>query len=127
MQWDCFVAEVQISVLGSAENCITVGGSKSLQLAFKDTWGACFPDKFPSDPLKTETIADNIKGRAASSSREPTNLRCASDQQLVKPDVVAPGTFILSARSRNANREMWKQVGWAEGAREDCVYMGGSS
>lgn len=70
-------------------------------------------------------MADNIEGRAATSSCGPTNLGCARVQQRIKPDVLAPTTFIMSARSRNAKGEMWKQQVWAENMDEDLVYVGG--
>lgn len=85
----------------SAKNCITVGASESFrpQLASGKngaayTYGAFWPNKFSQNPLKDDHQANNPEGLAAFSSRGPTA------ENRLKPDVVAPGTAILSTRSR---------------------------
>jgi hypothetical protein len=85
----------------SAKNCITVGATENLrpQLASGKngapyTYGAFWPSKFSQNPLKDDHQANNPEGLAAFSSRGPTA------ENRLKPDVVAPGTAILSARSR---------------------------
>lgn len=85
----------------SAKNCITVGASESLRADLRSgksaspyTYGAFWPFKFPRNPLKDDHQADNPEGLAAFSSRGPTA------ENRLKPDVVAPGTAILSAKSR---------------------------
>ncbi|GAA1518774.1 hypothetical protein GCM10009827_037500 [Dactylosporangium maewongense] len=77
----------------AAKNCITVGASES-QRPFAPTYGEFWPGDFPADPLNSDQQADDPDGMVAFSSRGPTKeLRS-------KPDVVAPGTCILSALSR---------------------------
>jgi hypothetical protein len=49
--------------------------------------------KFPSAPINNDHVSNNSQGMAAFSSRGPC------DDGRVKPDVVAPGTNILSVRS----------------------------
>jgi subtilisin family serine protease len=80
---------------GTAKNCITVGACESVRPEFNDAYGApqWWPDSYPVDPLKSDNIAGNPDEVAAFSSRGPT-----ADGR-VKPDVLAPGTFILSTRS----------------------------
>jgi serine protease AprX len=83
----------------AAKNCITVGASESLRPHVKATfatYGDVRPASFPVDPLKTDPMANNSEGLAAFSSRGPTQER------RIKPDVVAPGTAILSTHSRDA-------------------------
>ncbi len=49
---------------------------------------------FPVNPLGSDLVADNPEGMAAFSGRGPTT------DGRIKPDVVAPGTAVLSTRSR---------------------------
>ena len=79
----------------AAKNCITVGASESQRPGFKHTYGQFWPRDFPADPIKSDLQANNADGMVAFSSRGPTRER------RVKPDVVAPGTCILSALSRD--------------------------
>jgi hypothetical protein len=97
-----------ITAPGTAKNCITVGASESdrtdgVRPEFGRTYGEKFPGDFRAEPLLSDKMADNIETVAAISSRGPTM------DQRYKPDVVAPGTFILSAQSRvlNAGAPMW--------------------
>jgi subtilisin family serine protease len=75
----------------AAKNCITVGASESNRPDFHGTYGQL---GFPADPVKSDVVASDPDGLAAFSSRGPTNER------RIKPDVVAPGTCILSTKSR---------------------------
>lgn len=78
----------------TARNCITVGASESCRPKKQLTWGdPPFHERFPARPLKNDRIANNSQGMAAFSSRGPTNDR------RIKPDLIAPGTLILSVRS----------------------------
>jgi serine protease AprX len=78
----------------SSKNCITVGASESNRARFGATYGAYWPPNFPVNPLHDDRIANNPDGMVAFSSRGPTH------EGRIKPDVVAPGTCILSTRSR---------------------------
>jgi len=81
---------------GTAKNCITVGASESNRPSYSKTYGFGWPGAFPANPLASDRWADNIEGMAAFSSRGPTK------NGRIKPDVVAPGTSILSTHSRDA-------------------------
>ncbi|KAK4867018.1 hypothetical protein LT330_007759 [Penicillium expansum] len=81
----------QIGAEAAAKNCITVGASENDRPDIPITYGR----RWPSDPIGKDLMADNPGGMAAFSSRGPTV------ESRIKPDVVAPGTAILSARSRN--------------------------
>ncbi|KAI0815533.1 subtilisin-like protease [Xylaria sp. FL0064] len=85
----------------SAKNCITVGASEndrptllSGKTGAPYTYGTFWPTKFTKNPLKDDHQANNPEGLAAFSSRGPTA------ENRLKPDVVAPGTAILSTKSR---------------------------
>lgn len=79
---------------GTAKNCLTVGACENHRpKEFLDTYGKWFPYTFTEKPLKSDGMADSVHDIAAFSSRGP----CQDDRR--KPDLVAPGTFILSTRS----------------------------
>ncbi len=80
----------------AAKNCITVGASESERPRFGLKYGA-WP-AFPANPLHSDLMADHPEGMAAFSSRGPTRER------RIKPDVVAPGTSILSTLSRAVSK-----------------------
>ena len=88
---------------GTGKNVITVGASESLRMSGGlnpggpcSTWGTCWPADFPANPISSDRISDNIDGMAAFSGRGPTL------SGRLKPDVVAPGTNIVSARNESA-------------------------
>ncbi|CUU56252.1 Subtilase family protein [Parafrankia irregularis] len=88
---------VDRSSIGSesaAKNAIVVGASESDRPEFRPTYGAYWPTQFPAAPITTDRQANRPAGMAAFSSRGPTRER------RIRPDVVAPGTCILSTRSR---------------------------
>ena len=79
----------------AAKNCITVGASESNRPKFEPTYGTYWPSDFPVDPVSSDRQANDPDGMVAFSSRGPTK------EQRFKPDVVAPGTCILSTLSRH--------------------------
>ena len=96
---DGVVDPAQIGSESSAKNCITVGASESVRLEVEPrfpTYGSIRPSSFPKNPLHDDPMADHAEGMAAFSSRGPTQ------EGRWKPDVVAPGTSILSAHSQHA-------------------------
>lgn len=87
----------QIGSQAAAKNCITVGASENFRPDLPLTFGAF--SQFNERPFKFDPMANNLDGMAAFSSRGPTQ------ENRVKPDVVAPGTGILSALSKDATDE----------------------
>jgi subtilisin family serine protease len=79
----------------AAKNCITVGACENNRSKFELTYGAGWPSDFPANPIFSDRVADNPDGMVAFSSRGPTR------EKRFKPDLLAPGTSILSTRSRN--------------------------
>ena len=80
----------------SCKNALTVGASRSNRPngpLGNMTWGSGWPNDFPVNPIANEKISGDPESLAAFSSRGP----CTDHR--IKPDVVAPGTDILSARS----------------------------
>src|SRR5206468_8087123 len=80
---------------GTAKNVVTVGASENLRETggFSGVPWLLFSFCYATQPIATDLPSDNIDGMAAFSSRGP------ADDGRVKPDIVAPGTNIVSARS----------------------------
>lgn len=94
-----FVDWLSIGSPASCKNALTVGASRSdrTQHGYSTlTWGAGWPAKFPDAPIGGELVSGDPQGLAAFSSRGPC------DDRRIKPDVVAPGTDIASAKSSSA-------------------------
>jgi serine protease AprX len=87
---------------GTAKNCITVGATENDRPTFDPTYEQWWPTDFPADPIASDKMANDPEGMVAFSSRGPTQ------DQRIKPDVVAPGTFILSTRSRATSDTGWR-------------------
>lgn len=111
-----------------AKNCIAVGASESHRErggynpgATCSTYGGCWPRNFPVAPLRNDRLADNPEGMVAFSSRGPT------DDGRIKPDVVAPGTNILSVRSSQAQSTGWGLLPASDPRRAFYMFMGGTS
>jgi len=77
----------------AAKNIVAVGAAETNRPEIGNTWG---PPRFPVAPINGDAQANNPAGMAAFSSRGPTQ------DNRIKPDVVAPGTWIVSARSHVA-------------------------
>lgn len=83
-----------VSPPSTAKNCVSVGASESLRPGLAHlTYKTFAPTKFPVNPIASDPISDNPNGVVAFSGRGPTFDR------RFKPDVVAPGCSILSAKS----------------------------
>lgn len=105
---------------GTAKNALTVGASENLvsvggiQRKIGELKPA--PENWPVAPISDSKLSDNINGLAMFSSRGPTR------DGRIKPDVVAPGTNILSVKSQEATAEvLWGAY------NTDYVFSGGTS
>lgn len=85
---------MSVSSPGTAKNCITVGACENRRTSFNGVrYGDWWPHDFPVPPFKNDPMADDPNEVVAFSSRGPTQ------DGRIKPEVVAPGTFVLSTRS----------------------------
>lgn len=111
---------------GANGTCASLGGQNHVF-----TYGAGFGSAFSVNPLKDDPSAGNANQMAAFSSRGPT-----ADGR-IKPDVVAPGTWILSGYSDsfqqyydaapNPQNGQFQYDGWGEPFDNKYKYMGGTS
>ncbi len=105
---------------GTAKNILTVGASENfvesggIQVPINRLRGAS--EIWGAEPISSDKISDDPNGIAMFSSRGPTL------DGRIKPDVVAPGTNILSTRSYHKDASTL----WGEYNR-DYVYSGGTS
>ncbi len=112
---DGYVDLDSLNAPGTAKNTITVGGTENDRQGHYEcdqTIGSClgsnddfsygyaWPDEFPAAPISSDSTRGNIEQLAAFSSRGPT------DDGRIKPDLVAPATWVLSGYS-----DMY-QFGW---------------
>ena len=109
---DGYVDNGSVDSPGTAKNVITVGAtennrpSSSCHVNTTSGYSGCtyiylWSRNFPSAPTGTDIISNNPGQMAAFSSRGPT-----SDGR-IRPDVVAPGTDIISTRSSQAAETGW--------------------
>lgn len=104
--------------------CTTMSGQNVLGTA-GPRWG------FTAEPLASDVTAGNSQQMAPFSSRGPT------DDGRIKPDVVAPGTWVLSGFSSryrqgyggtvNPENGLYQWDGWGMPRSGDLKYMGGTS
>jgi serine protease AprX len=106
--------------------CSGMGGQNIL-----GTYGVRWPADYPAAPISTDPTAGNAQQTAAFSSRGPT------DDTRIKPDVVAPGTWILSSYSprhregygdpANPQNGAFQLDGWGMPMNSQYKYFGGTS
>lgn len=117
---DGVIDEGSVSTPGTSKNSLTVGASENLVSVggIQKKVGELKPavDNWPVEPLWSSKLSDNDRGIAVFSSRGPTR-----DGRL-KPEVVAPGTNILSVRSQHPSvGDLWGRY------NSDYAYAGGTS
>jgi serine protease AprX len=144
---DGYVDQDSMGSPATAKNTLTVGASEndrggdlSCDTGLSNgcggqnnifTYGEAWPDDYPKLPLSGDPSAGNAEQMAAFSSRGPT------DDGRIKPDVVAPGTWVLSGYSdlyqegydgsTNPRNGAYQYDGWGFPASEGYKYMGGTS
>ncbi len=114
------INSMSVTSPGTAKNCITVGASENARPEFNaEKYGEWWSDDYPTSPFKDDAMSNNKDQLAAFSSRGPTK------DGRIKPDIVAPGTFILSTRSTQIapNNMAWA----AYPPSRSYFHMGGTS
>ena len=108
-----------VTAPGTAKNCLCVGAAENYRGDFSKTWSSAFPARYRDDPIKSDPMSQTAtpQGIAAFSGRGPTL------DGRIKPDIVAPGTHVISVRSRATTNEAWGVVS----ANTNYLYMGGTS
>jgi hypothetical protein len=94
-----YVDWLSIGSPATCKNALTVGASRSGRTEggrASFTYGELSPDDFPSAPTASELVSADPQAIGAFSSRGPC------EDYRIKPDVVAPGTDIVSCRSSRA-------------------------
>ncbi|NNF63083.1 MAG: S8 family serine peptidase [Acidimicrobiia bacterium] len=127
-----------VLTVGASENeradnfpCDSTSGAACSGVNDIFTYGSAWPGDFSAPPISTDQSAGNAEQMAAFSSRGPT------DDGRIKPDVVAPGTWVLSGfsdlyqefydGSANPQNGAWQYDGWGFPLNEEYKYMGGTS
>jgi subtilisin family serine protease len=117
---DGFVDWLSLGSPATSKNALTVGAARSSRSTgglSELTYGRCWPRDYPLPPISTELVSGDPEALAAFSSRGPC------DDRRIKPDLVAPGTDILSTRSSTAPADHY----WGLHANNRYAYMGGTS
>jgi subtilisin family serine protease len=117
---DGFVDWLSLGAPATAKNALTVGASCSDRTSggwAEHTYGWLRAANFGQPPVFEQKISGDPEAMAAFSSRGPC------DDTRIKPDVVAPGTSILSCRSQVAPLRNF----WGDPHSEKYAYMGGTS
>lgn len=112
----------------TGQTCNTMGGTQS---SFLGTYGQRWGADFPANPIASDVTGGNSQQMAGFSSRGPT------DDTRIKPDVVAPGTWVLSGFSSlyqegygdpvNPQNGVNQWDGWGMPYNGEYKYMGGTS
>ena len=100
----------------TAKNVFSVGAAEGRRDVAR-TWVESWPEDFAVEPIALDRMAqtDGPQGLAAFSGRGP----CADGR--IKPDLVAPGTFLVAPRPADSDFTGW---GVAENTNE--IYVGGT-
>jgi subtilisin family serine protease len=135
-----------LSTPATAKNLITVGASENDRQGNYDCdpvatncegvndifwYGWAWPLEFGIGPIAGDLTAGNAEQMAGFSSRGPTH------DNRIKPDIVAPGTWILSGYSDmyqefydpapNPATGRWQSGGWFDPMDAEYKYFGGTS
>ncbi len=120
MNGDGHIDASSLDTPATAKNCLTVGASKNLVLEggyqMKLNFKPKAAKRYPAEPISSSKFSENPDGMAPFSSIGPTQ------DGRIKPDIVAPGTNIISTRSQTPDSDtLWGVY------NKFYVYSGGTS
>ncbi len=100
---DGYVDEGSVGAPATAKNVISIGASDNVRASggYQFTWSSGWSSDYPANPTASDYISDSAEEMAAFSSTGPTT------DGRIKPDLVAPGTNILSTRSSQTTASGW--------------------
>ena len=104
----------------TAKNGLTVGACENARQSVSMTYGDLSRKAFPNYPFREERMTSSFNDIAAFSGRGP----CSGGR--IKPDVVAPGTFVLATKSSRMD-ERWGRYRPFARAENDYTFMSGTS
>ncbi|HPJ71301.1 MAG TPA: S8 family serine peptidase, partial [bacterium] len=120
-----------INAPANAKNCIAVGAgendrdeSSTPEPAYNAAYGWFWPWDYPAAPISDDHVSNHPEGLAAFSSRGPT-----LDGRF-KPEIVAPGTNVVSCRSHAIDLSqsvLWGPGGLSGSLSEYYTFSGGTS
>jgi subtilisin family serine protease len=119
-----YAAKRTVAPPGTAKNCLSIGASRSdvsgiSTAIMPQDWQTWFPGNgFRNAPIASDPLSGDAARLDARSGRGP----CATDSR-IKPDLVAPGTFICSARANVGACGTF----WASHHNQHYAYAGGTS
>ena len=122
---DGVIDPMSVASPATAKNCLTVGAAENYRTSggySTDYYGTgSWTSDYHHVPISIDYVSrpysNNVQGLAAFSGRGP----CIDGR--IKPDIVAPGTDIISTRSRKASGTGWGTVS----GNTNYLYEGGTS
>jgi len=123
---DGVVDATSLDAPASAKNVLAIGASESGRVSGSGgmtarTYGSAWPTDYRAEPIRSDLISTSPSGEPQGivgfSSRGP-----AMDGR-IKPDLVAPGSDIISARSRASTDTGWGVLA----ANTNYCFLGGTS
>ena len=120
-------SQKNVSSPGIAKNCLTVGACEHERPNLTITYGLWQKEKYSFEPARSHPMTDSPNHLASFSSRGPVAApHDLSAKERRKPDVVAPGTFVLSTRSSQLHGHPDCWGAYLEGAAH-YLFMSGTS
>lgn len=107
-----------VTTPGSAKNVLTIGACATSRQGIGETWGERLAERFPEKTASDDPVAGDPDVIAGLSARGPTEF------ESIKPDLVAPGTYILAPRSK---RIADPRLIWRAHTSDSYVFIGGTS